>query len=251
MGGYGGGGYGGESGGDMGGYGGGGPGGPGGGGYGGEGGMGGMGGYGGGYGSGGEGGMGGYGGPGMGGEGSGRGAKVKLVDTQEWKTRIARRRLNEFTQLAHRALDGRTISTEAASAITPLTSDKVAIAAEFKLPKLLTLLEDLQTAMNSNKVTTVTSLMNSSKKPIEEIMDYAKQVPGFLDKYPELKSEEDELAEAEVEPTQPPATGGGIDGAGDPTGNSDPNKKPSGEANGNRGNKPPAGGAGPGKPGAR
>jgi hypothetical protein len=167
--------------------------------------MGGMGGM------GGEGGEGGFGMGGMGGRGTAGGNKPKLVDIQDWKTRIARRRLNEVSQAVHRAIDGKRVSADSGNALAKMHMSKpeVAFEEDYKLSKLVTALEDLQKAVNDpTRVRTVTNLMNLCKKPIEEIMDFAKKMPGFLEKYPELKDDEELLEEA----TEPKPDDGKKDG---------------------------------------
>jgi hypothetical protein len=153
-----------------------------------------------------EGGMGGMGmggGAGMGGMGGGgaggRGNRNKLLDTQDWETRIARRRLNEVSQSVHRALDGFRVAGETGIQISKIHLSKpdVKFDVDFKLSKLVTLVDDLQKAVNDpTRVNTVTSLMNITKKPIEEIMLFAGKTPGFLEKYPELRGDDEELEEA-------------------------------------------------------
>lgn len=187
-------------------------------GFGGEGGDGG--GLGGGEGSGGSlyGGMGGFGGA----EGGGGSAnKPKAKDVQDWQTRSARNHLNEFTQLVHRALDGKRTTSEPANTTSKLhlTKEDVVFEEDLKLAKLIQLVDDYQKVINDiGKVRTVSALMANSKKPIEEIMDYSKKMPGFLEKYPELKSDEDKLQEAEQpkpEEGNKPEDGKGEDGKGD------------------------------------
>lgn len=198
------------------------------------GGMGGMGGGGMGSGFGGEGGDGGglgggegsggslYGGMGGGlGGGEGGANKPKAKDVQDWQTRSARNHLNEFTQLVHRALDGKRTTSEPANTASKLhlTKEDVVFEEDLKLAKLIQLVDDYQKVINDiGKVRTVSALMTNSKKPIEEIMDYSKKMPGFLEKYPELKSDEDKLQEAEQpkpEEGNKPEDGKGEDGKGD------------------------------------
>lgn len=152
----------------------------------------------------GEGGPGGGMGPGGGNFGEGIGGantnKPKAKDVQDWQTRSARNHLNEVTQLVHRALDGKRTSSEPANTVSKLhlTKEDVTFEEDYKLAKLIQLVDDFQKVINDiNKVRTVATLMANSKLPIEEIMDYSKKMPGFLEKYPELKSDEDKLQEAE------------------------------------------------------
>ncbi len=180
------------------------------------------GGFGGGFGEGGEGG----GARGGGNRPSGSN-RPRASEVQDWQTRMARRHLNEFTQLAHRALDGKRAKEENASQVSKfhLTAKDVSFDDDYKLEKLITAIEDFQKSMNDiNKVRSVTSLLQVSKKPIEEIMDFAKKMPGFLEKYPELKSDEDKLQEAEVKDEKKDDKGGG-DQKGDGKGG-DPGDKP-------------------------
>jgi hypothetical protein len=159
----------------------------------------------------------GYGDAGMGSGGRGAGAgtaKPKLIDLQDWQTRVARRRLNEVSQSVHKALDGKRLSADPVTAISKLHLSKpdVTFEEDFKLSKLITLVDDLQKAVNDpNRVRTITSLMNFTKMPIEEIMDYSKKLPGFLEKYPELKNDDDELEQA-IDPPKQPTDGGKTEG---------------------------------------
>lgn len=194
--------------------------------------------------SGGEGSGGSLYGGGMGGgfggaEGGGANAnKPKAKDVQDWQTRSARNHLNEFTQLVHRALDGKRTTHEPTNTVSKLhlTKEDVVFEEDLKLAKLIQLVDDYQKVINDiGKVRTVGSLMTNSKKPIEEIMDYSKKMPGFLDKYPELKSDEDKLQEAEQpkpEEGNKPEDGKG-DGKGDDgkkDGGTDPGKPGDGGA---------------------
>ncbi|MFO0944081.1 MAG: hypothetical protein U0930_25375 [Pirellulales bacterium] len=141
--------------------------------------------------------------------------KPKASEVQDWQTRLARRHLNEFSQLAHRALDGKRAKEENATSALKLhmTAQDVKFDDDYKFDKLITAIEDFQKAMNDiNKVRTVTTLMQECKKPIEEIMDFAKKMPGFLEKYPELKSDEDKLQEAETKDEKKDDKGDGKNG---------------------------------------
>jgi hypothetical protein len=223
MGGYGGGeaggmgGYGGEAGGMMGG-------GYGGGGYGGEGGM--MG--------GGMPGGGGYGGEG-GGMYGGAANKPKPKDTQTWQTRLSRRLVNQISQAVHVALDGKpiaegTIVTE----VKPISAAQLPAETTAVISKLIEAVDEFQTAVNDPlRVRDITSLLTQAEGHIEEIMDLVKEVPGFLDRYPELIP--DEELETATDPAQTPVPAEPTDpGApADPAAPADPsgpgNPAPAGE----------------------
>lgn len=163
----------------------------------------------------GGGGYGGEDGGGRGGPGGARGNKPKAVDLQDWQTRLARRHINEFTQLVHRALDGKRVAADSGNAVAKLslTKDDATLEQQYKLNKLISVIDDLQKVVNDiNRVRNPSSLLSQSKMPIEDIMDFAKKMPGFLDKYPELKTDEEELEEAD----QPKSDETGTpDGGGD------------------------------------
>jgi hypothetical protein len=175
--------------------------------------MGDMGGYGGGMGGGdmggyggGAGGMGGYGG-GMGGMGGGSPTRAKPVDLQDWKTRKSRRYLNMVSQQVHVALDGKPLAKDRARVQQPLQSGNDAqILAQIN--EMLTLVEDFQTAINEpTRISKINTLLNASKVPIENIMDFVVKIPGFTDRYPELAGDEklDDVPEAPAvdDPTMP------------------------------------------------
>jgi hypothetical protein len=103
------------------------------------------------------------------------------------------------------------------------------------------LIEEVQDAINDpNKITDVSSLLKESQVPIENVMDFVTEVPGFPERYPELADEEQleavpekpaeggvtpaggppaegdngEAAEGDPgQPSMPPAAGGAADGA--------------------------------------
>ena len=218
----------------------------------GEGGMGGMGGYGGGeeggYGGAGMG-MGGYGGGeeggyggagmGMGGYGGGEGgfgmgggttSRPKPVDTQDWKTRKSRRLLNMVSQQVHVSLDGKPLAEERTKVERPLqaaTDPQVLASAQ----EMITLVEEFQTAINEpTRITSINTLLTASKLPIENIMEFVIEIPGFTDRYPELADEEEKLDDV---PEAPPVD--------DP--NQDPQSGESGEegAEGDEGASPAEG----------
>jgi len=158
-----------------------------------------MGGYGGAGGMGSMGSMGGYG-------GAGSRSKNKPVDTQKWDVRLSRRMINQISQAVHVALDGVPVLEEKAlSDVKPLKDAKLPAESQAKADKLVAAIEAFQTAVNDpERVTTMTTLLTQAEGNIEEIMDLVKEVPGFLERYPELAPDE-ELETAE-DPDAPPAT---------------------------------------------
>lgn len=205
------GGYGGEGGMMGGGYGGGGYGGgaagmPGGGGYGGEGGM-----MGGGY--GGEGGM-------MGGA-PGMSNRPRPKDTQTWQVRLARRLINQISQAVHVALDGKPMAEQpVVEGIYPLNAAQLPAELQENIVDLIDAVDSFQSAVNDPlRVRDMTSLLTQAEGQIEEIMDLVKEVPGFLDKYPELIPD-DELETATVPTAKPPVD---PNAPADPSAPADPN----------------------------
>lgn len=161
----------------------------------------------GGYDGGGGGGGGGY--PGMMGGGSGAtggGRKSKPIDTQTWQVRLGRRLVNQISQAAHVALDGVPLPAEKAVAgVKPLKDAKLTAEEQAKLTELVSAIEVFQTAVNDPQlVTNMTSLLAQAEGHIEEIMDLVKEVPGFLERYPEL-APDDELPTAEDPDAKRPA----------------------------------------------
>lgn len=165
----------------------------GGGGYGGEGA--GYGGEGGGYGGGMGGGYGGMGG-GYGGGSAGGRTRQKATEIQDWQTILARRHANHVAQVVHTCLDGIPVAEERPSKLVGTTLKDAQLPAELsdELTELVELLDAFQVAVNDlNKVTDENSLLINCKLPIEDIMFMVIEIPGFLEKYPEL-AEEEELA---------------------------------------------------------
>lgn len=209
------GGYGGGMGGLGGGMGGGMGGGYGGGGYGGGGGEG-EGGMGGGYGGGLGGGL---GGPGGGLGGYGGGSSTKPIDSQDWDTRVSRRYVNQILEGVHIALDGKAFAEDKGARVDkPLNVASLNAELQESTTELITLVEALQTAVNNpDTVTTAKSLLGVAEPPIEEIMDYVLEIPGFVKQYPEMSDEELEAAPTDEEGADP-AQGSAGKGPGDPSG---------------------------------
>ncbi|MEZ6138452.1 MAG: hypothetical protein R3C53_26515 [Pirellulaceae bacterium] len=188
--------------------------------------MGGMGDMGGGYGDmGGMGDMGGGYGD-MGGYGGTTPAAPKPIDTQDWQTRAARRLLNQITQKIHVALDGKPLKDES-PVYTYSFASATAGNAELQqqVTELVDLLDEFQEAINDAvKIEDIASILDESKTPIENIMDFSIEVPGFLKRYPELADDEEDLQKAEKPKPMPnnggaPADGGpGAPADGQPTG---------------------------------
>ncbi|MCR9291966.1 MAG: hypothetical protein NXI32_04555 [bacterium] len=205
MGGYGGGGYGGDGGG---------------GGYGGDsmyGGMGGM------------GGMGGYGG--YGGAGGGRASKPKAIDTQDWQTILARRKVNQIMQVVHLCLNGRAVADgQIPKKIgRPLSVAQMPAELQAVVTELTEKLEALQEAVNDiAPVKDVNSLLQQAETPIEDIMDLVEAIPGFAERYPDIV-EGAELEHVEDKPAEPPAAGN--QGAGGQAGDNAAGEGQPGEGN--------------------
>jgi len=164
-----------------------------------------------------------FGGPGLGGgRGAGtggRGSGQKPIDTQAWETRMARRQLNQLTQYVRFALEGKPTESESVKTANFLNARDAGVAEEFNLARMIELINNLQKIINdADRITTVQSLMNQSKRELEAIMRYVKGLPGFLDRYPDLKSGEEELQEVEESSDDDASKP-----AGDPTGNDDGN----------------------------
>lgn len=166
----------------------------------------------GGYGEGGSSSMGGYGGSmgsSMGGYGGGSASaarKPKPIDTQTWQVRLGRRLVNQISQTVHVALDGVPLPNEQQVAgIKPLKDAQLTADEQAKVAELVSAIEVLQTAVNDPQlVTTMTSLLTQAEGHIEDIMDLVKEVPGFLERYPEL-TPDDELPTAEDPEANRPA----------------------------------------------
>lgn len=162
----------------------------------------------GGYGDSGSSSMGGYGGSmgGYGGGSAGAARKPKPIDTQTWQVRLGRRLVNQISQAIHVALDGVPLPNEKQVAgIKPLKDAQLTADEQAKVAELVSAIEVLQTAVNDPQlVTTMTSLLTQAETHIEDIMDLAKEVPGFLERYPEL-TPDDELPTAEDPEANRPA----------------------------------------------
>ncbi len=172
---------------------------------------GGMGGYGSGEGAGGMpgmdmgGAMGGYGSgegaAGMPGMGGGKGNNTmgpKPIDTQQWDLRLARRKLNMYTQLSHALLKG-TLSKEERD-YHP--SGKGIMEAE--LPKshqragkfMIEALEDVQEKINERSLVTVGSLMGRLLKPLTDLRDAVELIPAYVEPDPNDKTKEVEIVKS-------------------------------------------------------
>lgn len=157
---------------------------------------------------------GGYGGEGGGygmmggGEGAygGAGNRPKPKDTQTWQVRLARRHINQISQAVHVALDGKPMADEGievVEAVKPISAAQLPADLKEKIVALIEAVDEFQTAVNDPaRVRDMTSLLTQAEGTIEEIMDLVKEIPGFLDKYPEL-TEDDELDSA-IDPNAKP-----------------------------------------------
>ncbi len=153
-------------------------------------------------------------GPGGRGQGAGgRGATRKPIETQTWEARLARRRLNQITQNVRFSLEGKRVGTETSKIKSFLTAPDVGISQDYKLDTLIEQIDKLQSIVNDHdRISSVQSLMSQSKREIEAIMRFTKDMPGFLDRYSELGGGDEELQE--VEPSDEDAN----EPAGDPRG---------------------------------
>ncbi len=135
------------------------------------------------------------GGMGMGmGMGMGSGNNPKPIDTQDWRTRGSRRLLNQVTQQVHIALDGKPLVDADVQVEKSLLSIDGNAELAAQVTELVTLVEELQTAVNDPvAIKTINTLLTGSKLPIENIMEYSIELPGFTDRYPELADDEEKL----------------------------------------------------------
>jgi hypothetical protein len=176
------------------------------------------------------------GGGGYGGEGGGMygGAmnKPKPKDTQTWQTRLSRRLVNQISQAVHVALDGKPVTEGTVVAnVKPINAAQLPAETTAVIAKLIETLDEFQTAVNDPlRVRDITSLLTQAEGHIEEIMDLVKEVPGFLDRYPELIP--DEELETATDPAQNQVPADPTDPA-DPAAPADPsdpaNPAPAGE----------------------
>lgn len=180
---------------------------------------------------------GGRGGGGRGGGAGGRGSGRKPIESQTWEARLARRQLNQLTQNVRLALEGKRIKSENVRLTSFLTSTDVGLAQEFDLVRMVDRVDSLQSIINNaDRITNVQSLMNQTRREIEATMRYTKGIPGFLDRYPELRSGEEELQPApgsEGDDSSDPNGNGGANAGGANAGNDAGN---GGQPGGNQGN---------------
>ena len=136
------------------------------------------------------------------------GSTTRTLESQDWQARAARRRLNDLTQAVRLAVEGRRIEDETVKTQNFLSAQDLGLGEKYNFARLIELLDNLQTQINDAElITNVQSVMNVAKRDIEDISRYAKGLPGFLEKYPELRSgEEDQLEEAiEEDETEKPS----------------------------------------------
>lgn len=128
---------------------------------------------------GGSAGYGGMGGDIPGGKGGTQGPKP--IDSQQWDLRIARRKLNMHTQLAHALLKGNLTKEERDYHPTGKGIMEAALppshtrAGKF----LIEALEEVQEVINERSLTTVASLMGKSIQPLTKLRDAAELIPAF------------------------------------------------------------------------
>lgn len=136
------------------------------------------------------------------------GSTTKPLESQDWQARAARRRLNDLTQAVRLAVEGKRIEDETVSKTQSfLSAQDLGLGEKYNFARLIELLDNLQTQINDAElITNVQSVMNVAKRDIEDISRYAKGLPGFLEKYPELRSgEEDQLEELNEVETETPS----------------------------------------------
>ena len=149
-----------------------------------------------------EGGMGGMGDGGMGmpGGSGGRGGQTgpKPIDSQQWDLRIARRKLDMYTQLSHALLKG-TLSKDERDynasgkgvMEVPLPESHVR-AGKF----LIEALEEVQETVNERSLTTVGSLMTRLLKPLTKLRDAAELIPAYEEPDPADKTKKIEVVKS-------------------------------------------------------
>ncbi|HBE66516.1 MAG TPA: hypothetical protein DDW52_00070, partial [Planctomycetaceae bacterium] len=152
-------------------------------------------------------------------------SKNKAIDTQTWQTIAARRVANQLTQVVHLALDGTALPEADRSNLIKKPLNEAGLNAKHQelSEEFVELIDNLQNAINdTNTVTSVTTLLQGCKTPIEEIMLHVLKIPEFREKYPEILEAEglDEIADEEDQDTaNDPGLPGDLPGLpGDATG---------------------------------
>lgn len=161
--------------------------------------------------------------------------QVRLIETQTWQVRLSRRMLNQITQVAHIAMDGKALEDSKPSGSKLLHLADLGLPTDLEKPtkEFLTALEKLQKNVNDSKVTDVPSLMTTARASIEELMEVVRKTPGFKQKYPHYRDDE-ELSEGPVVAEKPagqdPAANpnAGIDDVFDNPAGANPAPKPAG-----------------------
>ncbi len=140
---------------------------------------------------------------GMGGGMMGAGSnKPKPIDTQDWRTRGSRRLLNQISQQVHIALDGKPLTSSSSQVVAkPLSAIEGNAEIAAQVTDLVTLIDELLTEVNdAAKIKTINTLLTGAKIPIENIMEFALELPGFVDRYPDLADDEEKLDEVPEAP---------------------------------------------------
>ncbi len=137
---------------------------------------------------------------------------------------MARRQVNQLLQTAHIALDGK--ATKEGRVVLANTKPilDLGLPAEVSTAasSLLKAVDSLQNRVNdSSKITTMTTLLGQSKKPIETVMDLVRDVPALTAQYPkyQVKDELNEVSEegpagakGAADPAAPDASAAGAEG---------------------------------------
>ena len=174
--------------------------------------------------------------------GAGTGStKVKPIETQDWQTLIARRKVNQVSQMVHLCLNGRPVfeGKVPRKIGRPLSVGELPAELQAIVTDFVEKLESLQEAVNdAEAITDVNSLLQQAETPIEDIMDLVITIPGFAEKYPELAEDEglehvpDKPAEQPAEQPADGAAGAAAEQPGDNDGQ--PPAGPNGVQGGNR-----------------
>jgi hypothetical protein len=162
--------------------------------------------------------------------------KVKPLEVQPWDVRLARRLANHYAQVAHQALDGKSMKNAkgAAAAVNKGIVPSLPADLQEHSKELIEAVEQLQIRLNSNsaasKLKTMTTLLNQVEEPIERIMDTLRKIPAFKEMYPEYKDGEELQSIEEPKPDEPTAPKGeGDNNEGEKADEAKPDAKPEGD----------------------
>ena len=147
-----------------------------------------------------EGGMGdgGMGMPGGGGGGKGGQTGPKPIDSQQWDLRIARRKLDMYTQLSHALLKGtlskdeRDYNASGKGVMEVPLPESHQRAGKF----LIEALEQVQETVNEKSLTTVGSLMTRLLMPLTKLRDAVELIPAYEETDPADKTKKVEIVKS-------------------------------------------------------